>query len=308
MRIAIAANATHQTLCGKLLAEGFTRHGLTAEHHSSIRTAATSDADLVIAWGWRNGLIARAEGKATLIMERAYLRDRFHWFSLGFGGLNGQAWFPKPEDGGARWREHFDGLLDDPRPEGSGEYAVILGQVPGDAALAGALNLRGFYDAAARHIRKTLGLRVVIRPHPGDKAAGKVEHFGFPVIDGTLDEVLAKAAVAVAWNSNSLTDAALAGLPLLIGDRGAMTWPLGGDLRSGPGEPAAGPRLADRTAWSHRIAFAQWLPDEIASGLAWDHLRHAAPDANPFQGTRFGYWREEADSVHSPVEQERAFG
>lgn len=294
MRIAIAANATHQTVCGGLLAEGFERHGLKVRQTDRIRQAADSDADLVVAWGWRNGLIARQNGKRVLVMERAYLRDRFHWFSLGFDGLNGQAWFPNPNDGGDRWREHFDGLLDDPRPAGSGSYAVILGQVPGDAALLGA-PLSNWYRNAANRVRHALGVPVVIRPHPGDKAsAGLTEHFGFPVIGGTLDEVLAGAAAVIAWNSNSLTDAALAGVPLVIGDRGAMTWPLGGDA-------IAGPRLADREAWSHRVAFSQWLPDEIASGLAWDHLRRILTEDGA--GVRFGYWREEADSVHSPADE-----
>ncbi len=298
MRVAIAANATHQTQCGLLLAEGFARHGIEAGHFSRIGQAASSDADLVVAWGWRNGVIARQAGKRVLVMERAYLRDRFHWHSLGFDGLNGQAWFPRPEDGGDRWRDHFDGLLDDPRPAGSGDYAVILGQVPGDAALVGA-NLPGFYRNAAR-VAKMMGLRVVIRPHPGDKAAaGLSHHFGFPVAEGTLDEVLGRAAFVAAWNSNSLTDAVVAGLPILIGDRGAMTWPIGGTFD-------AGPRLADREVWSHRIAFAQWLPDEIASGLAWSHLREAL--LGEPGGVRFGYWREEADSVHSPGERERAVG
>lgn len=298
MRIAIAANATHQTQCGLLLAEGFARHGEEVAHFDKIREAAVADADLVVAWGWRNGLIARQAGKRVLVMERAYFRDRFHWFSLGFDGLNGQAWFPDPQDGGGRWREHFDGLFDDPRPAGSGSYAVILGQVPGDAALLGA-PLSNWYRNAANMVRHRMGVPAVIRPHPGDKSAeGKREHFGFRVIDGTLDEVLADAAAVIAWNSNSLTDAALAGVPLVAGDRGAMTWPIAGDA-------IAGPRLGDREPWAHRAAFAQWLPDEIASGLAWSHVREAL---DPAKGVRFGYWREEADSVHSPGERERAVG
>lgn len=306
MRVAIAANAEHQTVCGRLLAEGFERHGIAVAHFERISLAATSDADVVVAWGWRNGLVARQAGKRVLVMERAYLRDRFHWFSLGWDGLNGQAWFPATKDGGERWRQHFDGLLADPRPAGSGDYIVILGQVPGDAALLGA-PVEAFYRKASLIASQRLGgLPVVIRPHPGDRTAGKAHHMGFPVIGGSLDEVLAGAAAVIAWNSNSLTDAALAGLPLLIGDKGAMTWAIGGrfDIFD-PAPHVEGPTLLDRGAWSHRIAFAQWLPEEIASGLAWEHVREAF---TPAGGLRFGYWRETADSVHSPAERERAAG
>jgi hypothetical protein len=30
----------------------------------------------------------------------------------------------------------------------------------------------------------------------------------------------------------------------------------------------------DRTQWAHDLAYAQWSPQEIEDGSAWDHLRH----------------------------------
>jgi hypothetical protein len=106
----------------------------------------------------------------------------------------------------------------------------------------------------------------------------------------TLETCLAKAGAVAAFNSNSLTDAALAGLPLMAGDPGAMTWPIAGHrLRDEP-------RLGGRGRWAARLAWTQWLPEELESGAAWEAARLAF---EPTDGFRFGEWQDDGDSGHA---------
>jgi hypothetical protein len=86
-------------------------------------------------WGHRQVHIINAQKKKNrhyLVMERAYVADRFTWTSLGFDGLNGRAKFPQINDGGARWRKHFWPFLKPWKTQLS-KTAVIMGQVRGDA-------------------------------------------------------------------------------------------------------------------------------------------------------------------------------
>ena len=97
------------------------------------------DCDLAVFWGHRQVHIINAQKKKHrhyLVMERAYIGDRFTWTSLGFDGLNGRAKFPQINDGGARWKKHF-ALYLKPWKTYLPKLAVIMGQVRGDASLNG---------------------------------------------------------------------------------------------------------------------------------------------------------------------------
>jgi len=73
-------------------------------------------------------------GRDVLVMERGYIGDRTHWTSLGWNGLNGRARVPlAPADGGARFERNYSRLMHPYNP--AGHYALIIGQVPGDASL-----------------------------------------------------------------------------------------------------------------------------------------------------------------------------
>lgn len=290
MILDIAATSDHQIAAAEALAAGARRHGVTARLVGGLSNVASP---VAACWGWRNGKALKDRGvERVLVMERAYVRDRFAWVSLGWDGLNGRARFPLVEDGGDRWRAHFGDLLRPARTDG--RYVLVLGQVPTDAALFGAPPIKAWWSSA-RQVGDRLGLPTLFRPHPLAPPTARPD--GLIVHGGTLDEELERAAAVVAWNSNSLTDAALAGVPLIAGDPGAMTWPLGGRNLGDP------PALADRTRWSHRMAWTQWLPDEIASGAAWEVLATAF---EPGSGTAFGSWREEPDSVQGVTLSEDA--
>jgi len=194
-------------------------------------------------------------------MERAYIGDRFTWTSLGFDGLNGRAKFPQINDGGARWRKYFAQYLK-PWQRRPSNLAVIMGQVRGDASLAG-ISIIDWIVLTAKKLAGA-GFVPVWRAHPGDRG-DPFEIATVKKIDGTLEQALEFAGLVVTYNSNSGVDAVLAGVPTYAADPGSMVW----DVSS----RSFLPTTPDRAIWSQRMSFTQWLPEEIESGDAWEALK-----------------------------------
>lgn len=253
-----AASATHQAQHAQALAAGLEVHGI-----KTLRTTygAPSKTKHVACWGWRVGRHLRHAGHEVLVMERGYLGDRFAWTSLGWNGLNGRAVF-YPKDDPQRFESHFRMA---PWKDG-GKYALLIGQVPGDASLAG-MNLSRWYEDAATQATKVYGLPVRFRQHPmAAKRNIRQRVMGAEPINGTLDNSMAGAAVCVTYNSNTAVDAVIAGVPTVACDKGTMAAPV---CASKIGEI----RKPDRDQWAHRLAWCQWTMDEIKSGEAWEAVR-----------------------------------
>ena len=248
MRLTLVINPgmAHHATAARLLADGLRRHGVKWD---VVDRPEKATGDVVACWGWRLGKVLQRQGRDILLMERGYVGDRNAWTSIGWNGLNGRAQFPFVEDGGRRWNALFPDAIKPLNKDGT--KTVIFGQVSGDASIAGA-PLQQFYSGIK-------GIEVVYRRHPLDPRG---QTYGLPAISGTLAQTLKQACRGVAWNSNALTDAALAGVEVIAGDIGAMAWPVSLD--------AGG--LAGRERWAHRLAWCQWSNKEIANGDAWAAL------------------------------------
>jgi hypothetical protein len=81
-----------------------------------------------------------------------------------------------------------------------------------------------------------------------------------------LERALENAHLVVTVNSNCGVLAAVAGVPVVATDEGAMCWPVAGHYLSDP------PQRPDRGAWCDQLAWAQWTLEEIRAGEAWEHL------------------------------------
>lgn len=246
--ISISPRAPHQVRHAEALRDGFKRHGIRAD----IACGARYETKTVVCWGWRNGKAWRDQGKSVLVMERGYIGDRLGvWSSLAWNGLNGHGRVANiPDDGGERFNRYHSGALKEWNP--SGEYALIIGQVPGDAALGGK-DLSGWY---AQQAAKDWGMPVYFRPHPLAYRRGPVK----PVpkaktMEGDLATALAGSAKVITYNSNTAVDSLLAGKPTHVDDAGSMAW-----------------GVQDREKWAHRLAWRQWKLEEFADGSALEHV------------------------------------
>lgn len=217
------------------------------------------DVDLAIFWGHRRqDIITRQKqiGGDYLVMERGYFRDRFKYTSVGFNGLNGRADFKNRDCPSDRWDRHGVEIKD----WNDGEVVLLVGQVNGDASLAGA-NIESWYRVVAEEA-KALG-SVVFRPHP------KGSPNKFPdceVSTLSLEQDLARAKCVITYNSNTGVDAILNGVPVIAMDKGSMAWDVAGHEIVPPPQP-------DRTQWAYNLAYCQWTEEEIRNGDAWEHLK-----------------------------------
>jgi hypothetical protein len=242
----------------KQLAAGVAVHG--DESHISQKV---DDSDVHAFWGLhrRWGKQALAQGKPSLIVERAYLGDRFHWRAMGWNSINGMANFCNDDVPDDRWRQYW---VDSVKPwRSGGDYALVIGQVPHDASLRGA----NVYEWAANACRDALEVygRVIFRPHPLDKHKRKIK--GAEYHTGDLAEAFAGAACVVTYCSNTAVESVMAGIPTVAYDAMSMAY----SVTSRSVKDAL--ITPDRNDWGRKLAYCQWLPEEIESGAAWAHLR-----------------------------------
>jgi len=260
MRAAIHVNgAAHQSANARAMRAGLERHGVEVVH-AAVDVPVLCD--FAVIWGWRQPAVS-ANGP-TLVMERGYIGDlenRRRWTSLGWDGLNGRARRPSP-DAGERWDAHFETMMQAPRDGGA--YVLLAGQCRGDRAVAGT-NIALWARDTARQLQELTDLPIRFRPHPQELSPWDVH--GVATSDRTLAEDLAEAAFVVTFNSNAGVDAALAGVPVVAVDEGAMAWPIAAH------ELTATPVLPGRRTWATQLAFCQWTAQEIETGEAWEALR-----------------------------------
>ena len=237
----------HQHNWCTAMGEGLVRHGWTVKH-----TNAYELCDLVCFWGVRmQDQIKQAQnhGSDICILERGYIGDRKHYTSVSFGGqLNGRAEFRGPLQNPSRWEQCGHSLQPwDPQADG---YALIMGQVQGDASVTG-VRLDNWYRQARLDLEAQGWVDIRFRPHPITTRVGTQ-------VD--LATELAGAALVVTYNSNSGVDAILAGRPVIAYDHGSMVWELSGQ------------QCPDRLTWAHAMAWKQWTKDEMQSGECWEAL------------------------------------
>lgn len=234
-----------------------------------IRTVARrrnrpTPADIAVVWGWRQSRMHEPmlrSGRCVVVIERGFIQPRREWYSLAVNGFNGRGEFVPSGDNGARWEKHFAHHLKPWRDADDG-YALLIGQVPGDAALHGLDMVEWAQKTTTELVR--LGHRVVYRPHPkGPTPCPR----GAEPSTKSLDEDFAGASRVVVYNSTTAVELVLAGIPTVTMDIGSVAYPMAGhDL----GAPLIRP---DRTKWCHDMAWRQWTLEELEDGAAWNHIK-----------------------------------
>lgn len=272
-RVAITVNnSAHNKSHAAWMKTGLERHGWTVLL-APRGTVLGASLDMVCCWGVKQPVVwewRKKFGKPVLVMERGHLPPRFEWTSCGFNGLAGKAVYAKANDGGERWRTHF-GHLEKPWTDGRG-YALVCGQVLGDAALWGC-NFRHWAQKVTDEL-KAKGQKVIYRAHPFALEKQKDRWCPKGALFSTRPYAadLADASLVVTYNSTAGVEAVLAGVPTVAFNAGSMAWPVTThDLQSEPIRP-------ERSAWAHDLAWSSWRPEEIASGETWARLESVMPN------------------------------
>lgn len=231
-----------------------------------------SNADIAVIWSWKQRRVIERQietGKHILVLERGFLQPRNSWISLSWDGFNGRGSFPGAADGGARWDHHFGPMLK-PWRQSRGGNALLIGQVPGDAALFGLDIIAWTQEMSAKLI--DLGNRVTYRPHP--LSVTPCPNGANLSIDD-LETDLALADFVVTYNSTTAVESILAGVPTIVMDIGSVAYPMASHSLE---EPL---RYPDRTSWCHDLAWRQWSLKELSDGSAWQHAIRYLGDVSP---------------------------
>jgi len=256
------------------LLDGFKRHGVKAEW---MYQGYYKPSDLAVIWGVRFPNIIQGQKEHSgdyLVLERGYFKDRMNYFSLGYNGLNGRAEFHAENSPPDRWEKH--GVEVKPWKT-DGKYILLMGQVSGDQSLQG-INLRIWYQEVIDKVKTLTDMPIFFRPHP----LARQQEIGLDCDRyerGPLIESLQDAYLVITFNSNTGVDAVLNGIPAIAMDRGSMAWDMAqhGIIRDRPDRTEWSYNLEritpDRTQWLYDLGYKQWLPEEIASGEAWAHLK-----------------------------------
>jgi hypothetical protein len=219
--------------------------------------------DIAVCWGWRKGKKEFEKGKQVLVMEHGYMIDRNKWISLGWNGLNNDADFLNKNVLSDRWDVIFKHHMKSWKKEG--EYILFCGQVPGDMSLKGKI-LSDWYISTAHKASNFFELPVVWRPHPLDKHGTNIIIPNAKTdTNKNIVKSLEKAAAIMAFNSNSLINGVMEGVPAIAFDQGTMVW----DICSHKLEKIKTPCRED---WGRKMGYTQWNHEEIANGTAIKHI------------------------------------
>lgn len=247
-------------------------------NHSTYRPGETEKCHFAVVFGVKypcDRIIQdyRDRGVQTVVLDMGYVRRGgivaaranpagVHW-SAGFGGLNGHADFRNRLMPGDRW-EKLGNPLGPWRKSGS--HILLCGQKPSDAAV-GDMNPRQWAERALARLKELTSRPVVYRPHPEDPSPRGVK--GAEYSRGKpIEEDLKDCWAAVAYNSNSLVDAVIAGVPVFALGEGSMVEAIADKHL----EDIESRFVPDRQQWAHDLAFCQWNGPELEEGLAWRHL------------------------------------
>lgn len=272
MKFVTRCTLTHHTNPIKNFVKGLKKHGHTdIDVYTLEQCDIGKQYDVAFCWGSRNFYGLSKIAKNVIVIENSYLnnvqsKEKF-WLSFGWNGLNGRADFCNQNSSNDRWNKHFnDGRLLD---YSDGDYILIPLQIKNDASIYG----KGFsYQTIVDSIRKFTDLPIKLKQHP-------TANDGWPRVRGEnvsyvqrfmpIEDAIKGAKVVVTINSNAGVDAVLAGKPVVALDKGSMVY----DIAAKDFTNLNVPKWPDRTQWCNNIAYAQWKPDEVASGETWDHLK-----------------------------------
>lgn len=216
--------------------------------------------NLFLQWGFKrtNALDSAIKAKIPFIIcDLGYFdEDRLERFSISLNGFNGLS---QPVTG-------FENAPDRPHPpvkpwNDEGNQIVVVGQMPGDAALRGQ-DIEAWMHRIATQAAEAFDWPVKKRPHP--KMLNPWEPKDPPFVD-TLDSTF----LTITWTSNCAVMSCLNGTPAVAMHPASMAWPVAAHRLSRQIFPG-------RHQWVHDLAWRQYkLYDDADCDLACEYILRA---------------------------------
>jgi len=240
-----------------------------------------------------------ASGKPRLVLESAVFRrgisTKLHGvpnvMRLGWNHYNASGEFNNKNSPPDRWHKLKDlqGLEILPWKEREGNILIIL-QKENDSSLAN-LNAEysegqmGLYRKVLKEIRELTDNPVVIRPHFLYKDRTKIPE---ELLDENitisknlkssstsfggegLDKDLSEARCVIGYNSNTLIETTLLGIPTITLDPLSHAYKVSHHSFTDYWDNY---RRFERDQWAWDLSYMQWTLEEINNGTAWGHLK-----------------------------------
>jgi hypothetical protein len=232
----------------------------------------------------------RQHNTPVLVLDLGYIKrgnivearenpGQVYW-SVNKNGLNG--WgdpprSPMPDD---RWQQLGLQLAPWQTPPRDGHY-LVCGQKPHDAAID-QINAGEWLINTVVQLRELTAQPIVWRPHPEDPSGRRL-----PIVtantrrsgDRPLADDLVGCAGVVAYNSNALVEALVAGVPVYVLGEGATCPDMGHHTLTE--KTLAEPLYPKREQFFADLAYRQWTIPEIEQGLPWLHFFDATGEPLP---------------------------
>lgn len=211
----------------------------------------------------KRAILDRHQGRSLIMIESAFVKRGEYW-QVGFGGCAGNADFRSEGMPMDRWLGF--GMKGKPWQVRPDRPVIVCGQLIRDTQVQDVDHPKWCQETVAYF--EALGLPVLFRPHP---KAATVEEYGVDpkyIDTRKLGLVLKIARCFVTWNSTSAVDAVINGVPVMVGDRSSISWPVGVHGLCHPDDLI----FPVREPWLSGLGYAQWSAQEMREGLPWQHL------------------------------------
>ena len=217
----------------------------------------------------------RKANKPVIVIEVGGIKRNETW-KIGINGVNREADFANENVSGERWKKFNIDL----KPwKQTGEDIIICGQHTSSHQWRNNPPMSQWFDQQITEIRKYTDRPIVIRPHPRNHVEVEVGKYKNVKMvgprrdkntydDTDLTERLKSAWAVVSYSSNPAMTAAMHGIPVYVSQAS-----LSFDVANTTFENINNPSMPDRQRWVNQLAFTEWWPDEIESGLPWKRIK-----------------------------------
>lgn len=175
-----------------------------------------------------------------------------------------------------RWEKIKKDLNFDLKPwRTEGEHILICLQRNGGWSMSG-LDVMTWCYNLIDELRKHTKRHIVLRAHPGDRAAKNYLRAGQPKVhisnNPNILEDMKNAWAVITYNSSPGVAAAIEGIPVFVTDPTPQR-SQAFDVANIDLSQIENPHMPDRLEWIQRISMSHWNFEDLRTGEAWKHMR-----------------------------------